>query len=322
MRVAAALFADERYRRDLVELLGCVERGHIVEVDPLDAPEVDAWLGGLGTLGVEYRFLLELAIEDAARSAISVQARVVDEPASTWDYEPLRLTLGDAMALLRRPLALLVENKRRDGACLKAVGWRYRRLLERLEDQYRLEIAHGGGLEEMRQQILEQGARLWRQRTFAVFDSDALIPQQPSARSTALGQTCRNAGVSYHRLWRRAAENYLPPAILLGWAKGLSGKRRETHLKRAKAFSRLKFAEQRHHYNMKSGHRGDAKRKDRDLGRALFEKLDEPTMRALHEGFGNAIDDLFVGDIEPALLQQDEQDAEMSALFEALLERA
>ncbi len=320
VRVAAVLFTAERDRRELVELLGCVERGHIVEIDPLDAQELEAWLDGLGRLQEEYRLLLELALEDAASSAVGAQVHVVDEPASDWQSTPLRLTLRDTLEILRRPLSLLVENKRRDGAFLKAVGWRYARFLERLERQYRLEITHGGGLQEMGQLVQEHKEPLWRRRAFAVFDSDALAPRQQSTASTTFGQVCREAGIGYHRLHRRAAENYLPPATLLAWAKGLYGQRREQHLKRARAFDRLS-PEQRHHYNMKRGHRGDTERQNHDLGRAMFDGLDQQSMQALDEGFGKSIGDLFAEGIEPALLQQDDQEPEMSTLFEALLEK-
>jgi len=320
VRITAGLFADDRARRQLVDLLACIERGHIVEVDPFDAPELEAWLDGLGRLEEDYRSLLDLAIADAATAGMAAQVYVADEPASDWRREPPRLTLGDTLKLLRRPLALLVENERRDGTFLKAVLWRYAGFLDRLEEQDRLKITHGGGLQEMARLVQHHQEPQWRQRTFAVFDSDALAPEFPSAASAALGQICREAGIDFHRLRRRAAENYLPPAALLAWARSLHDKRREQHLKRARAFGRLR-PEQRQHYNMKRGHHGDAGRKDRDLGRALFEGLDEAARQALDEGFGEAIGDLFIGGLEAEWLQQDDQDNEMSALFEALLTR-
>jgi hypothetical protein len=320
VQIAAALFSNEGNRLDLVELLGFVRHGHIVEVDPLDAPELAAWLESLGRLQEDYRSLLELAIEDAARLAPGIQARIVDEPSSNWDQMPLCLTLRDTLELLRRPLSLLVENERRDGFFLKAVGWRYLRFFERLEKQYRLKITHGGGLQEIGKLIQANLKPLWRSRTFTVFDSDSLAPGQPSAASTALSEICQTAGISHHRLQRRAAENYLPPPSLIAWAKSLYGQRREQSLKVARAFGRLN-AEQRHHFNMKNGHRGDARHDDRELGRAMFREVDRRTMRTLDKGFGGNIAALFDEGVEPSVLRQDDQDSEMSALFEALFER-
>jgi len=319
--VAATLFADDRRRSALVELLGCVERGHIVEVLPAGAPELHAWLEELGRLGEDFGELLELAIEDAARSAGQIRARIVEDDTSDWTSDPYRLTLDDGLELLRRPLYLMVENKRRDGAFLKAVGWRYSSALERLQKQYRLEISHGGGLDEICQMIRENKGAASRARTFVVCDSDALAPGRPSAVSTNLVDTCQAVGTACHRLRRRASENYLPPAAVVAWAKTLNGKAREPHLKRARAFGRL-TPDQRYHYNMKRGHGGDARHPHRDIGAALFNGLDEPTMNALDTGFGNGIGDLFGQGVDPALLQKDDQRDEMSALFEALLERA
>ena len=100
----------------------------------------------------------------------------------------------------------------------------------------------------------------------------------------------------------------------------LNGKRREQQLRGARAFARLS-PEQRYHYNMKYGHLGDARREDRESGRALWHGLDEQARRALDEGFGGSIADLFARVMDSAL-QKDDQDLEMQALFEALLERA
>ena len=320
VRIAANLFTKAQLRRELVKLVDAIERGHVIVPEPLDAPEPEAWLADLGLLAEEYRTLLELALEDAANRPLRTRIQVVDQPVSDWESDPPQLTLDDALGLLHRPLKLLVENKRNDRAFLEAVGWRYAETLEQLEKQRRLEWTQGGGITEMIEELKANKDPSWRQQTFAVFDSDALSPGCPSKESKDLLDRCLMAGVGCHQLRRRAAENYLPPTLLIEWARSLHGESRKRSLKTARAFDRLN-PQQRYHYNMKKGHRGDARRGDRHPVRALFASTDNGTAAILDEGFGDRIRDLFHQSFETIHFEQDDQQSEMTTLFEALLER-
>ncbi|NJL27904.1 MAG: hypothetical protein HC897_08390 [Thermoanaerobaculia bacterium] len=115
VQVAASLFRSAAARLELIALIQQVQRGHTVEVHPLDAPELSDWLGQLGPLATEYRALLDLSLEEAARFPAARRLRVVDRPHSRWSSDPPELTPIDTLAFLQRPLRLLIENQRRDG---------------------------------------------------------------------------------------------------------------------------------------------------------------------------------------------------------------
>ncbi|NJL27903.1 MAG: hypothetical protein HC897_08385 [Thermoanaerobaculia bacterium] len=173
----------------------------------------------------------------------------------------------------------------------------------------------------MRKLVEAQQDELWKQRTFAVFDSDALAPGYPSKPSEDLRKSCTAALVPHHRLFRRNAESYLPVPALEAWAKKLPVAQREKQLRKVRAFAKLR-ADQRHHFNLKAGFDGDRVRLDREKGSLLFAHLHQPAYELLRAGFGREIANIF-NEANPSLwFSNDDQDTEMTALFKSLLERA
>ncbi len=139
--------------------------------------------------------------------------------------------------------------------------------------------------------VMEVGPALTL-RYWALFDSDALRPNKPSGQSMTLKAKCGSALMPHHQLCRRSIESYIPLAVLQGWA--YSGYNRSERLRRSEifqAFSRMSEL-QRHHYNLKSGFDGDARRQGPGAG-DLYSTVSAVDKRALASGFGASIAELF-----------------------------
>jgi len=128
---------------------------------------------------------------------------------TSFDDTKARLPLDDdAIALLQHSLRLLLENGRSDWGFLnKTMPMNWRKRWRWLVKQRWIEAEHAGGITEMRQ-ILDQeiaGDAVRRLRTWALFDSDAEAPGQPSVESQKTKGACERHGVPFHQLERRIA---------------------------------------------------------------------------------------------------------------------
>ncbi|HEX4952046.1 MAG TPA: hypothetical protein VF017_01445 [Thermoanaerobaculia bacterium] len=311
----------EPSRLDLLSLFRLpLSRSHTLEVDPPDSLGLQTWLEGLDVRTAdECRFALELSYDELARRPKPEGVRVLPAPSASWE-RPVRLPLSLAIGFLETPLQVLVENNRRDRSFLRTVGFAFRATLDRLEGTG-FQFVHGGGLSEMLEQVLVRSRQPeWGRRSFVIFDSDAVCPGRSGAANERLARICAERGVPFHRLTRRASENYLPPACLEQHATRMGRPRRERSLRTARAFGQL-LQDQRHHYNMKRGLDGDQNHPDREAGEQLFAILDGGKRDALRHGFGESIGDLFeeAALVQDYLLAADGQGPEMMQLFEALL---
>lgn len=293
---------------------------HTIEVSPPSSGLLERWLLGLDDRAQEEcRLALELSYEALARFPGGARLRVSLTAQPRWE-RPTVLTLQDALRVLESPLRVLVENQRRDGAFLAAIGFRYRRRWADLQ-QGGVELRHGGGVTEMSEQVRACGpGTIDRLRTFVIFDSDALAPGQPSAQSQRLRKECEELKIPHHQLMRRAAENYLPPPALAEKTTRRGREQQDLFLEAAQAFGRLEPA-QRHHFNMKAGFQGDDKNSRRHEADQLFANVADEIRRPLARGFGRDVGDLFA---DPELLQEqwlfaDGQEPEVRSLFEAIL---
>jgi hypothetical protein len=267
-RVFSAVSSDPF---DLMELLGSAWRGwHDLQIDPPWAPgealEVNRWLEKQSP---EVQERAELALASGPemlnrREAGSSRLRITSA-AEDWAADVPRLPLARAVALLRRPLRLMVEDQANDGMFLRTVTPEDRRpALERALDEGRIEIVHGGGLDRMKPQI-ERASLAEIMRLWVLFDSDA--KQSPardwaSPDSKKICEICREKKIACHQLQRGAAENYLPLDALAHWTqlgerkgrKGelLTGSARKQREKIYLAFKRMS-PEQRYYYPMKQG---------------------------------------------------------------------
>ncbi len=293
---------------------------HTIEVSPPSSGLLERWLLGLDArVQKECRLALELSFEALARFPGGARLRVSLTTQPRWQ-RPTELTLHDALRVLESPLRVLVENQRRDGAFLTAIGFLYRKRWLELQ-RAGVEVRHGGGVTEMSEQVKAYGPEsIDRLRTFVVFDSDALAPGLASVQSQRLRKECEELKIPHHQLMRRAAENYLPPPALEAAAQRRSGAPRQQQLKTARAFGRL-APDQRHHFNMKTGFEGDEQQSRRGRATQLFANMVPKDRGALERGFGGDVGDLFA-DLD--LLQEhwffaDGQEPEVRSLFEAIL---
>lgn len=251
-----------------------------------------AWLNGLDIQHQEeWQLLMSEAFSLESREPAERAVVVTVLAQSDWTIVPPRLTLTDAAAFLQRPFIALLEDSSSDRGFLRAVASSAERaFFDRMEEIGGLTYENGGGITSMTRRVgsltPEARARMW-----ALFDSDALQPGQPSGQSQNTAQACNLANIPFHQLSRRSIENYLPLSVLKLHAEA-SGNARAERLKRVRALQRL-TADQKAHWSMKSGFDGDARRNDGVAG-DLFANVTEADRQTLNSGFGDHVADLFL----------------------------
>ena len=294
------------------------EGRHDIQTDPAESPSVQHWLSQRDdAMRDSCRLALDLGIEHDALSPSRRAIRVapVDQP--QWDRDEPALPLDVGLHLLRTPFSVLLEDSLGDKWFLLAVATAERKCrLQEFERKGWLEFSHGGGItgiERRLESLLADRGRILR--TWALFDSDALRPGAPSDASQAAARACSARSVAYHRLRRRAIENYVPLPALERW------NRTDEQKRRVRALGRLTPA-QRHHYNMKHGFSGDANRLDRCRVGDLYDGLDEDTRSALDHGIDRDIAGLFrerLFRMETWWFEQDGQSDETDGMLDELL---
>jgi hypothetical protein len=306
----------------LLDLLGIFQLGaqgrHWVQTEPLypsPGSHLDRWIERLANdnLRDEVKLALEIGVEqDAGGLPSDLTIRITRGSEPHWSARPPRLPLVSALPFLQGPLRLLVENRRNDGAFLRAmapVSVR-KKFLEALEEGW-IDIVHGGG-SDMKTYV-ENASEKEAMRLWALSDSDAREPGSPSESQIALSQLCASQGIAHHLLQRRAIENYLPAKALDPWVysgpRSTQSSRRDT----LAAFARLR-SEQRHHYNMKHGFNGDRP----DIP-SLFEDCAEHPR--LQNGFGQNIAARFHAPLQEEWLRKDGQQLETLAMVQSILRR-
>jgi hypothetical protein len=279
-------------------------------------------------------------VDSVLRSSAQAEARetidcviVADPVASDWSASPPRVGPDEIVNVLRAPLTILVEHELNDGAFLRAVGFGIERdtFLTALErDHIRLEHAGGSSMKaliEERKRHSRRAYRLW-----AIFDSDALVPEEPSSDARDKIDACRGSSIRHHMLARRAIENYLPyedlDRLIPHTPKNVPS--RQT----VGAFKRLR-PDQRAHFNMKSGFNGDAVRlgpggadaHQKPAVDAHFADVRAKDRQALAAGFGKDIAQLFVPapdrghlGLSEAARRRDGQADEMVPLFRRIVQ--
>lgn len=261
------------------------------------------------------RVAFDAGLEEEAREPSRFAIHVVAETSSDWTAMPPRLTLRDALAFMETTFSVLVEDNISDRAFLLAMATPEQRLwLEARENKTWLRFEHGGGVGSMSRRVVGYKQEpLPEARVFVIFDSDALCPGVPGSDSETLRETCEEPPpLPHHRLRRRASENYLPREILHQYVEKPHAhrpRRRATF----QAFARLRD-DQRHHFNMKKGFRGDARNHRASAG-DLYAGIPPEDLAALGDGFGPEVGALFAREpIAEHLLQADGGWAEMNPI--------
>ncbi len=274
---------------------------HRLLVVPQARPNFDAWLQGRlpreqDAIGALFDRTFDRETAEPARRRVRVRAQGAD-----WRSSPPIASLAEAVELASRPFGVMLEGLTADRAFLFACATSdQRRRLENMETQGLLEFINGGGLENMAPEVdkVRLPTHLLR---WVLFDSDALVPGEPSVPSCEAKASCERRDVRHHRLTRRTIENYLPEAALQRWVvlqRRKDWKHHRERARRVKAWRTLS-PEQRAHYAMKKGFDGDKERCKRmsvpeQATYSSFWSLPPDIHAELSKGFGKDIAQLFV----------------------------
>ncbi|KFA90797.1 hypothetical protein [Archangium violaceum] len=315
-----------RYPLALLELFNlCLDQDcHTLEVEPLDAPELKRWTDTLTPAQQkEIEFILDASAERQLRDPPASVVRVADVEEARWEGTVPRLPLRGAVALLRKPLRVLIEGVHDEHFLHAIVPHFYRARFEDWSKREMLKLEHRGGLQNLGHALEQEcQARERRLRLFVMFDSDARKRGEPHSESRKVARFCKRNALAHHQLERRAIDNYIPEPAIERWLKQKHPREFDGRwLPRLQAF-RLLSDEQRHHYNMKKGFRGD--REGAGLADIFDRFLSTKPGQAAHleEGFSPAVAETFLERIPDAWLAQDGQAPELMELFEKLLRAA
>ncbi|MBF0178951.1 MAG: hypothetical protein HQM03_02865 [Magnetococcales bacterium] len=202
------------------------------------------------------------------------------------------LSLDQALHLLNEPLGVMVENADNDWAFLLGIlPTEIRKKVIDAEEKGWLICLHGGGstLERQLEKRAKNPNKRWR--TFVLFDSDRLHPDelqpewQPPNRQTCQAywieqQLAISYPGQYWRLNRRSIESYMPHDRL----QRASRQNQNIHADAADAFRRLSRDGQRH-FNIKKGFAGDDNPENRHRCRELYDNVNDDDRTALARGF-------------------------------------
>jgi hypothetical protein len=300
--------------------LGFLGRHRIQVTDSVASP-FQQWLKKLSTLEQETIGLSAdsgLSEDTSAPKGQTILVCNSGEP--DWSASPPRLAIDDAITFLQRPFRVLLENSGNDSAFLLAFAMPETRLLLRgWEQKGWVVFENGGGITGIHKLVTaaigkpNESFILW-----VLFDSDSLQPGVPSQQASSLAAICKGK-LMYHQLKRRTMENYLPKEALDHWQKTAIKSKGATKEELYLAYTQLAPL-QRHHYNMKSGFGGDAKRLD-NAG-TLYSALSPEDKKALAEGFGGSVAQLYQQlDFQRSWLVADGSTEEMNAALQQLLEK-
>jgi hypothetical protein len=313
------------------------QRGHrlVAEFDWETSSIFARWVAGLRPKDADaLRSALRAGLTAAQRERIDA---VVRAHASTSNWHDTPRTVGgkELLELLTHPLIIVVENETHDEHFIRAMPFGTERdtFFEAIKaGQIKFDMGGGSSLRA----LVESRSRswIWSHRAWVIFDSDALLPGEPSEEAKAKERTCRDSGVHCYCLKRREAENYLPPSELEEHFRLHSAPL--DRRKAAGAFARM-TPDQRAHFDLKEGFNGDAngvhvalqqKKETAKLERISkhYDSVPPNDRAALGSGFSKEIADLFRVDIarnragiSEARRRQDRQDAEMVPLFRNIL---
>lgn len=301
--IDANLFEDTAVNQlDLLALfrLGFSGR-HLLQSDPLLDSRVEAWLRSQAdVVASECRLALELGIRQDARFPAANLLWVTDGTTASRKGCGTVLSLKDAVGFLQRPFRILVEDNVADRNFVLAVAMsESRKVLIEGESKNWVTFEHGGGSGMAQRAELYCASRFESLRTWVLADSDALAPGLQSTQANSVARAC-GQNIPFHLLLRRAIENYLPVAALEHWAEHspMPASQRVGRKQRVRVLKTLK-PEQRHHYNMKEGFKGDANRSDKDDAKALYEDVPLQSRRMLADGFAMHIAMLFDAEKHP-----------------------
>ena len=297
--ISAVSVTADAWKLHQLFVLACQGR-HAVFVDP--PTSLSTWLA---TIDSASRSAYASAIELCVRQATSfpddaATIHIIQSGAAVWSDPIATLTLDDALGVMNESLGVLVENSTNDWHFLcKMMRPSERKRIQNAVKKGWVSALHGGGSTLLDQVKSRMQAPAKALRTFVVFDSDRLHPDElaPSwtpdrpdgqpAACQAFGwerEFQQNLAQRYWMLKRRFIESYMPLSEI-GTASSDN-----VHTDAVEACTRMPRAG-RLYFNMKKGFAGDEKRHDNERCRDLFSQVTDPDRLALKHGFGSKLAD-------------------------------
>lgn len=212
---------------------GLLGRHRIV---PDDRTAWDEWAAKLpAELAEEVRLAWEESERRASEGGPSERVEVVPAGPQHFGRAPIVLTPTEALALLGRPLRVLLENGRNDRAFILAFADEAtQRALREAEQHGWVVFETAGGINELAERVEAARTSTPREifRTMYLCDSDAMDPGKISEVAAAVQRSLTALATHFRRqpshfgsvLTRRAAENYAPPGAVLSWARDKYGR--------------------------------------------------------------------------------------------------
>lgn len=269
--------------------------------------------------------LLETRLISSNLRSKSIDIRVTPEGKDAVLGPPPWTLMPDATrTLVEAPLQLYLENDESDWGFISAVDRRAGDLLSRKS----LQKFHGGGSDMTKKIEKAGGDAVLRWRTFFMFDSDRLHPDElhpdwttprgDGCQGLEFAKACREqnlSSASWHMLRRRSIENYLPTALLTELSPACT----ETLLSAS-------VGNMRHHYNMKFGLEGDGiwpqnpdKLNRASRTRGAWDALSADDKQRLRTGYGKKVAEQFK-DVPSEHRWEPEVIDEVGKIIEALLD--
>ena len=218
--------------------------------------------------------------------------------ASDWGTRIPSLTIDDAIRILEEKVTVLVENACADWNFIRGIMKPpEKRFFKNFVDEGWVEPLHGGG-DTLTDRLHERSQSPVKSlRTFVLFDSDRLHPNEFSENWTPERPRRQPASCkAYHwelsaknsmanRYWmlkRRTIESYMPKKQLIEASEN------KTPATAVDAFYRME-SNQRWFYNMKEGFVKDRQRDDSERCRDLYANLSPDDLKSLEVGFGKTL---------------------------------
>lgn len=218
------LNAPQRFGHDISAILERCNLGqHQWVIDDLDVVLQSSWMQGRARWD---------ATEELAEKTYRAQ---LDEPVSAAPKRLLVVSLAPGAAersseaikveapprarqILEQALFLLLENGTADWRFLDAMSRTYtrREILDAFEERWLLP-EHAGGKGELRKrcdELIRRGVPPWR--IVVLMDSDRLAPGPLPEENEKKRIQLEELGAKVLVLFKREAENYLPPSLLYG----------------------------------------------------------------------------------------------------------
>jgi hypothetical protein len=256
-------------------------------IEDLDVVLRSAWMKDRAKWSTHDTFAEKIYRESIDQPSTSEPRRflVIDLDETAGPGAPsnsVRVLPSRARQILGEPLFLIVENAESDGAFVRATSELYAADLWLALENLWLKAEHAGGKGEFAKradELLASGVPPWR--IAVLMDSDRLVPGLLPTANAKIQEKLEERGIRVFPLFKREAENYLPPSLL---GKGL----------KVKVFLGLSPV-QRDHFDMKKGFT-----KERNgtvvipyQQQKLYEDLSEWQLEQLAGGFGKSIGDRF-----------------------------